>query len=46
MQLAEIVSMILAGALASTVLRGVHFAVAGCISVLTTLSSPRAACCF
>ncbi|HEX5188279.1 MAG TPA: MFS transporter [Streptosporangiaceae bacterium] len=29
MQLAEIVSMILAGALASTVLRGVHFAVAG-----------------
>jgi MFS family permease len=29
MQLAEIVSMILAGALASTVLRGVHFAVGG-----------------
>ncbi len=29
MQLAEIVSMILAGALASTVLRGVHFAIGG-----------------
>jgi len=29
MQLAEIVSMILAGVLASTVLRGMHFAVAG-----------------